>query len=92
MQGKKPKISEFFKAVTLVFRHGSDAVLCDPLTELYNRRFFYGLIGKEIAQAKRHQRPLTIALFDVDKLKQINDERGSSRGGQGSQKGWSDDP
>ena len=50
------------------------------MTELYNRRFFYGLIGKEIAQAKRHQRPLTIALFDVDKLKQINDERGHREG------------
>ena len=73
-------ITEFFKAVAFVSRHGGNTILRDPLTELYNRRFFYGLVGKEIAQAKRYQRPLTIALLDVDKLKQINDERGHKEG------------
>ena len=73
-------ITEFFKAVAFVSRHGSSTVLRDPLTELYSRRFFYGLVRKEIAQTRRHQRPLTIAFFDVDKLKQINDERGHNEG------------
>ncbi len=73
-------ITEFFRAVAFVFRHGSDTIFRDPLTELYSRRFFYGLVGKEIAQTKRYQRPLTIAFFDVDKLKQINDEQGHKEG------------
>ena len=73
-------ITEFFKAVAFVSRHGGNTILRDPLTGLYSRRFFYGLVGKEIAQAKRHQRPLTIAFFDIDKLKQINDEQGHPEG------------
>ncbi len=73
-------ITEFFKAVALVFRYGGNTVLRDPLTGLYSRRFFYGLVGKEIAQAKRHQRPLSIAFLDVDNLKQINDKRGHKEG------------
>ena len=74
------KIIEFFKAVTFVSRYGGNTVLRDPLTGLYSRYFFYGLVGKEISQAKRHRRPLTLAFLDVGKLKQINDQKGHKEG------------
>ena len=74
------KIIEFFKAVTFVSRYGGNTVLRDPLTGLYSRYFFYGLVGKEISQAKRHRRPLTLAFLDVGNLKQINDQKGHKEG------------
>ncbi|HSW64277.1 MAG TPA: sensor domain-containing diguanylate cyclase [Dissulfurispiraceae bacterium] len=48
----------------------------DGLTGLFNRRFFFELAAREFAAAVRYPRPLTILMFDVDGLKQINDTLG----------------
>ncbi|KPU46299.1 putative diguanylate cyclase AdrA [Oxobacter pfennigii] len=48
----------------------------DELTKLYNRRQFYQKCEIEIERAKRYNRPLTIAIFDIDHFKQINDTYG----------------
>ena len=44
----------------------------DGLTGLFNRRHFFELAAREFAAAVRYPRPLTILMFDVDGLKQIN--------------------
>jgi diguanylate cyclase (GGDEF)-like protein len=52
----------------------------DPLTGVYNRRYFALRIEEE---AKRHARfgePLSLVLLDLDRFKQINDELGHSAG------------
>jgi diguanylate cyclase (GGDEF)-like protein/PAS domain S-box-containing protein len=48
----------------------------DPLTGLPNRRTFDERIVSELARARRHDRPLCLALLDLDRFKQINDTLG----------------
>jgi two-component system, cell cycle response regulator len=54
----------------------------DPLTGLYNRRFGEQRLAEEILRAERQNRPLTILLLDMDRLKHVNDTFGHSAGDQ----------
>ncbi len=55
-------------------------VRIDTLTGLFNRRHINEVAGGAIALARRHGRPLVIALLDVDHFKAINDRFGHSVG------------
>lgn len=57
-----------------------EEALTDPLTGIHNRRAFEMDLDREVARARRHGRPLTLALIDVDGLKAINDGRGHGAG------------
>lgn len=52
----------------------------DVLTGLINRRYFDRRITEEIARSKRHNSNLTLALFDIDHFKKINDNYGHTVG------------
>jgi diguanylate cyclase (GGDEF)-like protein len=52
----------------------------DTLTGLYNRRFFEEQAKTEAARCLRYQRPLQLAMLDVDHFKQINDTHGHLKG------------
>jgi diguanylate cyclase (GGDEF)-like protein len=52
----------------------------DGLTGLMNRRAFEEALGRELARAVRHDRPLAIALMDIDRFKGINDSYGHLAG------------
>ncbi len=52
----------------------------DPLTGLYNRRFFDAALAQNIETARRYSRELSLILFDLDKFKQINDTCGHQAG------------
>ncbi|MEL7471925.1 MAG: diguanylate cyclase [Planctomycetota bacterium] len=52
----------------------------DGLTGLYNRAHFDQRWPEAIATAQRHARPLSIALFDLDHFKSINDTYGHPAG------------
>ncbi|UCE88802.1 MAG: GGDEF domain-containing protein [Pseudomonadota bacterium] len=54
--------------------------LTDELTQLPNRRAFLRRIEDEINRAQRYNAPLTIAIIDLDRFKQINDNYGHSVG------------
>jgi diguanylate cyclase (GGDEF)-like protein len=54
----------------------------DPLTEIHNRRFYYERLLQEISRARRANRPLTLALLDLDHFKEINDAVGHHGGDQ----------
>ena len=53
-----------------------DLVTRDGLTDIYNKRKYEEEVGREFARAVRHQRPLSLILFDIDRFKQINDTYG----------------
>jgi diguanylate cyclase (GGDEF)-like protein len=48
----------------------------DPLTGLYNYRYFYQRLGAELARSQRYQHPLSIIMIDLDDFKKINDHCG----------------
>ncbi len=54
--------------------------LRDPLTGLYNRRAFEEIAFREISGASRTGLGLSVAIFDIDHFKQINDRHGHVAG------------
>jgi two-component system, cell cycle response regulator len=52
----------------------------DALTGLANRRFILTQLGGMVSGARRHRRPLTAAVIDVDHFKSVNDTRGHAEG------------
>lgn len=52
----------------------------DELTGLANRRYFMDYFEKMISQARRHSDPLSLAMIDLDKFKDINDTYGHQAG------------
>lgn len=48
----------------------------DPLTGLANHRVFHQRLSEEVAMARRYDRPLGLAILDLDHFKQINDAYG----------------
>jgi diguanylate cyclase (GGDEF)-like protein len=52
----------------------------DGLTGLYNHRHFQEMLLKEVHEATRYKRSLTLILFDVDHFKNVNDSFGHPAG------------
>ncbi len=52
----------------------------DALTGLLNRRALDEALASECARADRHERPLALALLDVDNFKRINDTKSHAVG------------
>jgi len=54
----------------------------DPLTNIYNKDFFFES-GKQILQiAKRNQEPLSISIIEVDNFKALNEKEGDTLSGE----------
>ncbi|MDX6650995.1 MAG: hypothetical protein QOJ97_2946 [Solirubrobacteraceae bacterium] len=52
----------------------------DDLTGLANRRAWDEHLPRELARADREERPLCVAMLDLDRFKEYNDERGHQAG------------
>ena len=52
----------------------------DALTGTWNRGYFVTLLDAEIKRARRHRKPLSILLCDIDHFKRINDAYGHPAG------------
>jgi diguanylate cyclase (GGDEF)-like protein/PAS domain S-box-containing protein len=52
----------------------------DPLTGVYNRRYFVEVISQEMSRSKRHDRPIGFLMIDINRFKQINDQLGHLAG------------
>lgn len=64
---------------TILETHRQKA-LQDPLTELPNREAYNERAPVEVQRWQRYGRPLTIAIFDIDHFKNINDTYGHQAG------------
>lgn len=52
----------------------------DPLTNIYNRRFFNEIIERELSRAERSKDCLSLIILDADNLKTVNDTYGHLAG------------
>jgi diguanylate cyclase (GGDEF)-like protein len=52
----------------------------DDLTQMFNRRYFFERLDRELQTARGFQRPLCVLLIDVDQLKAVNDTYGHRAG------------
>jgi diguanylate cyclase (GGDEF)-like protein len=57
-----------------------DMAMRDDLTQLFNRRYFYSRLERELEQARNFHRPLAVVVLDVDRLKEVNDSYGHKAG------------
>jgi len=55
-------------------------MISDGLTKIPNKRYFLEMLDREISRSQRHQRPLSLIIFDIDHFKQINDNHGHLTG------------
>jgi diguanylate cyclase (GGDEF)-like protein len=54
--------------------------LRDGLTGAFNRRYFMQRLEAEVRYADRHGQPLSLAMFDIDDFKRVNDRHGHQAG------------
>jgi diguanylate cyclase (GGDEF)-like protein/PAS domain S-box-containing protein len=54
--------------------------ITDPLTKIYNRRFFRDAARRELERAKRKKTRLSLIMIDIDHFKQVNDSFGHVTG------------
>lgn len=66
--------------LALVNRKLEQAALCDPLTDLSNRRAGLAALTQAWSFSVRHQTPLSVLCIDVDHFKKINDTYGHAAG------------
>ncbi len=54
--------------------------ITDPLTGLFNRRYFEYRLSQELERARRHGDPVALAFLDLDHFKRVNDTYGHATG------------
>src|SRR5690606_23026161 len=54
--------------------------LRDPLTGLFNRRYFEESLRREMLRCERRSLPLALMVIDIDRFKSFNDNQGHSAG------------
>ena len=52
----------------------------DSLTGLYNHRYFHDHLRSEFDRAHRYRHPLSVAMLDVNRFKEVNDQYGHLAG------------
>jgi diguanylate cyclase (GGDEF)-like protein len=56
------------------------AAVTDPLSGLFNRRYFHERLEEELDRARRHNTSVTLLMIDIDNFKKINDRFGHLAG------------
>lgn len=56
------------------------AAAVDPLSGLFNRRYFHVRLEEELQRSRRHEIPLALLMIDVDDFKSVNDSYGHLTG------------
>jgi len=56
------------------------AAATDPLTGLANRRAFEPVLARELSRCERLGHPLSVAVLDLDRFKEVNDALGHQEG------------
>src|SRR5690606_9384392 len=57
-----------------------DMAIKDPLTGLFNRRYFNEKLEEEISRSRRTKMPVSLIYLDIDHFKKYNDQNGHPMG------------
>ncbi len=80
----KPVLEEEFNArVDVQLKHArllQERAERDPLSGLLLRRPFLEALEQRLSEARRYERPLALAIIDIDHFKRVNDEFGHTFG------------
>ena len=74
------KVKERTRDLELLQKQLSIQANRDPLTELYNRRYFSAIAKKNFNLARRYKKKLSVLMIDIDFFKKINDTHGHAIG------------
>ncbi len=80
VQQRTSELRQALKVSEAGHQNDKSPSICDDLTGLYNRHYFFVEGVPLVANALRAQQPLTMLLVDVDHLKFINDSWGHAAG------------
>ena len=85
-----PEESELFRIFTLqggaafknlvLYEQVRSLAIRDGLTGLYNYRYFWEVLHREVELARRYRHPLSLLFLDIDDFKQVNDTLGHQVG------------
>jgi two-component system, cell cycle response regulator len=84
--GLKYVINIFIKQVVTSFENSllheevNEASITDPLTKLFNRRYFHARTKEKFSEAKRMGYPVSLMISDLDSFKQYVDKYGHPKG------------
>lgn len=74
------RIQRLTSALKEANTHLTLLAMTDPLTNAYNRRYFFEALEKELYRAARHHLYTSLVTMDIDKFKLINDSYGHDVG------------
>lgn len=60
----------------MIHKRTEKLAFTDPLTELFNHRYFQETLSHEFTRAKRYSKPLSLMVIDIDFFKKFNDTYG----------------
>ena len=72
---RNPKVIEIS-----IYERTERSAVTDGLTGLFNHAYFIMALKREVLRARRHDLKLSLAMFDLDDFKKINDTRGHLEG------------
>lgn len=76
----REEMRRFAAELAVTNRRLHDVALTDSLTGFANRRYAMDRMSEEWSTAKRHERPLSCMVIDIDEFKQVNDAYGHDVG------------
>lgn len=82
LENARKRLAEAHAMLALKNKELETMAMIDALTGLNNRFTLDETMARELHKAERYQRPLSLALLDVDHFKQVNDNHGHHIGDQ----------
>ena len=80
LEYEREELRHFAAELSISNRRLAEAAMTDPLTGLPNRRYAMDRMEMEWAACKRHDRPLSVMVVDLDNFKVVNDLHGHDIG------------